>query len=328
MLIDVHSHTLPPPAMDYLLSHQEAFGTELIHLGSKTFLRFSSGGMHPVTKAFTDMDVRLKDMAERGVDKSVISVSPALFYYDAPAEAAKRLAEICNDYAYEMVQRYPKQLEAMATVPMQDMGMALTELERARRMGMQAVEIAAIVPGIMPDDPYMDPFFEYCQRENILIFLHPTFTGTEPPYDKYYNMNLIGYVQETNWAANRLIFGGVFERFPNLHILLCHGGGLFPYQFGRLVHGWQVRPEAKQNCPRSPESYLKNLFYDTVTHWDKALAFLAENFGADQIIAGTDYPYDMADDHLAATLAALSLDDVQIEKIGAKNYLGLVGKQG
>lgn len=324
MLIDVHSHTLPPPALDYVLKNKDAFGTEMIQLGPKTFLRFASGGMHPVTTGFTDISVRLQDMSMRGIDKSVISVSPALFYYDAPVDAALKLAQICNDYAYQAVQEFPDRLEAMATVPMQQIDVAIQELDRAHReLGMNAVEIAAILPNVMPDDASLDPFYDYCQREGILIFLHPTFTNTEPPYDKYYNMNLLGYVQETNWAANRLILGGVFDRFPKLHILLCHGGGLFPYQFGRMVHCWQVRSEAKQNCPLSPENYLGNLYYDTITHWDKALDFLVENFGVEHVLAGTDYPYDMADDALRDTVDHLKLSPGQAELVSFRNYENL-----
>lgn len=309
MLIDVHSHFIPPEGLEYLLSKPEVFGTTTTELHGMPFLRFASGGVHPLTPGFTDIDRRLADMDRQGVDVQVLSVSPAMFYYEADAEYSDQLARICNDYAYKITQQYPDRFRAMADVAMQDMDLALKELRRVHEeYHMNAVETAAILPGIMPDDDYMMPFYEYCEKESVTIFLHPTFTGTEPPYDRYYNMNLIGYVQETNWALNRLIFGGVFERFPDLRILACHGGGLFPYQFGRLVHGWQVRPETKVSCPKSPENYLGNIYYDSVTHSTKSLRFLIEGFGADRVLTGTDYPYDMADDDPAQTLRSLELD--------------------
>lgn len=322
MQIDVHSHFLPPKVLEYFQEHKDIFQIEVIQTPDKKLLKLPGGGFHPLSDGFTNYEKRLADMEKSGTTKSVLSAAPVLFFYELDAKYAYDVAVICNDYAADLAKRYPDKFDAMATVPLQDMDLALLELERVRsQYGIHAVETGCILPGYMPDSEYMYPFYEYCEKNNILIFIHPTFTGREPPYDKYYNMNLIGYVQETNWALNRMIFGGVFEKFPGLRILACHGGGLFPYQFGRLIHGWQVRPEAKESCPKSPENYLKNIYFDTITHWPAALQFLAEQFGSEQIMLGTDYPYDMADAAPDETLKALRMDAGGKDKIAFGNYL-------
>lgn len=322
MHIDVHNHFMPPEVLEYFREHKQVFQIEVAETPERKLLKLPGGGFHPLSGEFTDYEKRLAYMTRAGTTKAVLSAAPLLFFYHLDAKYANDVAVICNDYAAGLADRFPDRFDAMATVPLQDMALALDELERARSSyGIRAVEIGCILPGYMPDSEYMYPFYEYCEKNGILVFIHPTFTGTQPPYDKYYNMNLIGYVQETNWALNRMILGGVFESFPGLRVLACHGGGLFPYQLGRLIHGWQVRPEAREKCPRSPENYLKNIYFDTITHWPAALQFLVEQFGSSQVMLGTDYPYDMADPAPGDTIKALDLTPDARESIASGNYL-------
>ena len=193
-------------------------------------------------------------------------------------------------------------------VPMQNIGLAIDELSRVHtEKGMNAVEIAPVINGKMLDAPEFFPFYEYCEKMEILIYLHPARVGKMAPYDKFHGMNLMGYVEETNWALVRMIFGGVFQRFPHLKVLTSHGGGNFPYQYGRLLHGFEVRAEAKEFIQSPPSEYVKNIYFDTITHWKPSLQFLVDSFGADHVLMGTDYPYDMADSDPVGSVNALRL---------------------
>jgi aminocarboxymuconate-semialdehyde decarboxylase len=85
----------------------------------------------------------------------------------------------------------------------------------------------------------------------------------------------------------------VLERYPRLNFVMVHGGGFIPYQGGRWVHGWHVRPEPKVHLKHSPAPYLDRFLYDTITHAKPALEFLVSSVGANRVFLGSDYPYDM-----------------------------------
>jgi aminocarboxymuconate-semialdehyde decarboxylase len=123
----------------------------------------------------------------------------------------------------------------------------------------------------------------------------------------YYMRNFVGLPFETTMAGAALVFGGVIERWPEINFCLCHGGGFVPYQAGRFVHAWQVRAEPKSRLRGSPEASLARLHYDTIVHSPRALAFLIETAGADRVLLGSDYPFDMGNLDCVARVAALAL---------------------
>lgn len=121
-----------------------------------------------------------------------------------------------------------------------------------------------------------------------------------------------------------MIFGGVFQRFPNLRVLASHGGGYFPYQFGRLIHGYTVRPEPRVRDIKGPQHYLKNIYFDTITHWGPALQFLVDTFGADHVVLGTDYPFDMGDLSPLDRVEGIRLSEKALTAICSENAMSLL----
>ncbi len=109
----------------------------------------------------------------------------------------------------------------------------------------------------------------------------------------FYLRNLIGNPLDTTIAAASLVFGGVLERYPNLKFCLSHGGGYAPYQIGRFMHGWSVRPEGKKHLKVSPEASIRRLYFDTILFFAPALKWLVETYGASHVMFGSDYPFDM-----------------------------------
>lgn len=327
MNIDVHAHYIPEEMFQYISENGEELGAVLEYRDNVPWINIGETVFYPVTKDYYDKKTMLDSMKERHLDKTVLSVSPLYFFYNADAEKTLEVDQLCNNWIAEFVKNGDGHFEAMATVPMQDMTLAVIEMDRAySELGMKAVEIAPVINGKMLDDPEFFPFYAYCESKGIIIYLHPARGDRMPPYDKYHAMNMIGYVEETNWALMRMIFGGVFEKFPNLKILSSHGGGHFPYQFGRYMHGFEVRQEAKACISESPEKYLKNIYFDMITHWTPSLQFLVDTFGADHVMMGTDYPYDMADFHPAESVDALKLNAEQRKMIQSENWLKLTGQ--
>jgi aminocarboxymuconate-semialdehyde decarboxylase len=141
-----------------------------------------------------------------------------------------------------------------------------------------------------------------------LVFIHPSLGGSGKQYERYYLNNLVHNPLETTVAAAHLIFGGVIERFPRLKILLAHGGGFLPYDLGRLRRGRLVRKETKVSMQGSVDDSFRRFLFDTITHSAPALRFLVELVGPGRVLAGSDYPFDMADDAFVATVREVGLD--------------------
>lgn len=174
--------------------------------------------------------------------------------------------------------------------------MAVAELERGvKKLGLKGFQILTNVNGSEISNPRLDPFWAKAQELDTLIFIHPNgFTSAERFEDHYFN-NVIGNPLETTVAVHRLIFDGVMERYPNLRILLAHGGGYLPAYSGRIDHVWGAREDGRANLPKAPTEYLKKMWLDTVVFTPHQLKYLIEQYGTDKIVMGTDYPYDMGD---------------------------------
>ncbi len=140
--------------------------------------------------------------------------------------------------------------------------------------------------------------------------VHPNHVAAAERLGSYYLSNLIGNPLEVTIAAASLVFGGVVARYPSIRFLLVHGGGFVPYQIGRLMHGWQVRPEPKTHLRQPPDAGLRGLWFDTITHSREPLEFLISSWGASQVVLGSDYPYDMGTLECVRQVEALAIDEI------------------
>jgi aminocarboxymuconate-semialdehyde decarboxylase len=119
---------------------------------------------------------------------------------------------------------------------------------------------------------------------------------------QYYLGNLLGNPLDTSIAIASLVFSGVFERHSSLCMCFAHGGGYIPYQRGRLDHGWRVRPEPKQRMQGPPSESVKRLYFDSIVHFPPALDYLVRTQGADHVLMGSDYPFDMGPENPVAAV--------------------------
>ncbi|MBM4296256.1 MAG: hypothetical protein FJ143_00780 [Deltaproteobacteria bacterium] len=143
---------------------------------------------------------------------------------------------------------------------------------------------------------------------------------------KEYNLaNLIGNPTDTSLTIAKLIFGGVLERFPKLKFLLAHAGGFLPYTWGRLERGYRIQDSTQSKIPKPPSEYLKLVNFDTITHSAMALEYLVANFGADKVLLGSDYPYDMGDPQPVQSLRQAKIADREVELVAGANACKLLG---
>jgi aminocarboxymuconate-semialdehyde decarboxylase len=143
---------------------------------------------------------------------------------------------------------------------------------------------------------------------------------------RFYFNNVIGNPLDTTIALHYLIFDGVLERHPNLKILAVHGGGYLPAYSGRIDHAWGARSDAHGALPHPPTSYLKKIYVDSVVFTPHQLAALVRLFGADHVVMGTDYPFDMAElDPIGHLASVEGLDASAVATIAGGNARRLLG---
>jgi aminocarboxymuconate-semialdehyde decarboxylase len=316
--IDVHFHVLPPSFVDAVRRH--GFDGVVDIDGSKAtaelVFRPPAGvaieAGPPIRSQLVDSRLILAEMDRRKLDAAAISPPPQLFAYWAPPEVGERMARAVNDGFAEMRRAHPDRFLPLASLPLQHGMRAARELERASlELGLHGAALCTHVNGVDLDVADLDPVLSAAQELDVPLFLHPQNSGDLTRLKDYHLWNLVGFMMETATAGARLILSGVFERYPLVKIVLAHGGGFLPYQLGRLDHGHRARAELKARLPKPPTAYLGNIFCDSLTHDGRALRFLIDRIGADHVVIGTDYPFDMGCDAPVDAVRELGLPAAQ-----------------
>ena len=244
----------------------------------------------------TDIAVRLKEMDRMGIDIQAVCPAPHQTYYWTEPGMGAEISRTINERLAEIVAQHPERFVALGTVPLQEVSLAVAELEHCvRKLGMRGVEINPSVRGMDLTDAKLnlESFFAAVQDLDVLIFMHPIgFTHGERLVNHYFS-NIIGNPLETTVAASHLIFDGVMERHPKLKIVLPHAGGYLAHYWARMDHAYKARADCRGQMKRKPSAYLERFYFDTITFDHGMLAHLIARFGADHVLLGTDYPYDM-----------------------------------
>ncbi len=327
MIVDVHSHYIPPAYLELVREEGNPYGVHRSQMPSGAPALFGDGRLIPLLEGFHDVETKLADIESQGLDRHVVSPPPFLFHYDLPPDRGLEVARLLNDEASALAARRPDRFVAMATAPMQDPEAAAGELERAvTRLGMRSIEIGASGGERELDDPALTPFWETAERLGALVCIHPIRPPGRERMKDYYLFNLIGFLVETTLAAARMIFSGLLDRFPDLRICLAHAGGMSLWIQGRFDHGLRVLPACQGIIERPPSECLKRFYFDTITHRPEALRFVADAVGADRILMGTDYPFAVADADPVGTVAAIpGLEEDARAAIRGGTAAGLLG---
>ena len=326
--IDCHAHFLPDAFVEEL--RKRGLAEPRKEAGTLDLAASVCGYAAPVTRLpyfslLYDFDERDALARAQGIDRQLLCLPPFYFAYGADPELGAAICRAGNDALAATVAADPSRYAAFATVPLQSPAAAVAELRRAvERLGCWGVEIGSTVGGAPLDDPALDAFWAACCELDVPVFMHPHHELGGERAVPYYLGNLWGNPSETGLIAARLIFAGVFERFPQLTMILAHAGGTLAQIVGRLDHGYRVRPETK-TIPKPPSEYLKQIYVDTIAHEDAMLAYLVSRLGPQRVVVGTDRPFDMGIDDPRGYVARIpGIDDAARGAILGGNATGFL----
>lgn len=327
--IDVHTHILPKDIPNWKerfgyggfirLDHYEPCCAHMVRDDGKQFRDIEANCWDPAT--------RIEEMDATGVTMQVLSTVPVMFSYWAKATDGAAIAKFLNDDLADIVTEFPLRFAGLGTVPMQDVGLAVKELERCRNIGLTGVQIGTNVNQLNLSEPHFFEFFAACEELGMAVFVHPWEMMGEADMQKYWLPWLVGMPAEVSRAIASLIFSGTLERLPGLRICFAHGGGSFPATVGRITHGFDARPDlcAIDNNV-SPREYLKKIYFDSLVHDPAVLDLLVGFAGADRVMLGTDYPFPLGELEPGKLIESMPYDDETKEMLlsgSARKWLGL-----
>jgi aminocarboxymuconate-semialdehyde decarboxylase len=328
MKIDIHTHIMP----DKMPNWVQKFGYgEFIHLEHRNCRACMMKGdklFREVEENCFKEEVRIKEMDETGVTIQVLSTIPVLFNYWAKAADGLETSRFFNDHIAGCVTKEPARFIGIGTVPLQDVDLAIKEMERCvKELKMPGLEIGSNINGKNLSEKEFFPFYEVAEKLGCALFVHPWEMMGEKEMQKYWLPWLVGMPAETSRAICSMIFSGVFEKFPKLRVAFAHGGGSFPFTIGRIKHGFDVRPDlVAVDNNADPKKYLGRFWFDSLVHDEDALHYLLKLAGDEKICLGSDYPFPLGEHHPGKMIGNMELDNTLKEKLlyrNAKEWLGI-----
>jgi aminocarboxymuconate-semialdehyde decarboxylase len=328
LTVDMHAHIAVPRVAEIVGPHLKQSTDPLVQDSTPETQALMAKQAADIRSRISTTDERFAVMDEMGVDMQLISPAPPQIYYYLPVDVGVQAARALNDGIAEYVGKHKDRLVALGGVPMQDGNEAANELERGmKRLGFKGVEILTNVNGKELSDPEFAPFWKKVEELDALVLIHPSGFTQPQRLARFYFNNVIGNPLDTTMALHYLIFDGVFERHPKLRVLAVHGGGFLGAYSGRIDHAWGARSDAHGNLPKPPTTYLRrNVYFDTVVFTPHQLEALVKTYGADRIVLGTDYPFDMLEnDPIGHINSVESFDDATRAALAGGNAKRLLG---
>jgi aminocarboxymuconate-semialdehyde decarboxylase len=323
--IDIHAHYYPQSFLDLIAEEGKRFKAEYRMTADGFYLSSPAGSIGPLPTKIVDLKQRLADMDAQGVSMQAISLTTPMVSW-ADADLSQKLSRTWNDAASEAHKAYPTRLVALMILPMLDPDHAIDELNRAAELpGIRGVYMGTNINNRDLDDPLFEPIFAKIEQVGLPVFLHPLQTVGGERTKPWYLSNLLGNPFDAAIAGCHLIFGGVLDRHPKLQISLPHGGGALPMLIGRADHGAQVRAEIKQlHLPQPPSAYMQRFTYDTIVHSKPVMEFLIQEVGAERIMLGSDYCFDMGYEHPVEFLEQINISSPKRKMILGENAAKLL----
>jgi aminocarboxymuconate-semialdehyde decarboxylase len=297
-VVDIHAHVTPDRYKEAIRSKGNWYGLgpEVGELDRKGF-----------TLSIAE---RIAVNDKNGVERQLITPTVGFYQYDNSLDVATTIARECNDEMAEIVDRHPTKFTGLGSIPMQDIPTAVAELTRCmKELNLKGVIIGDHVNNHNYDEPQFLPFFQAAEALGAILFFHQSGGTVVSPRTKRYSLsNGIGNLTERTLTFANLVFGGVMDKCPKLKPLLAHGGGYVAFGIGRLdkiagafegsyPNGPLTppfpQPDSQYKLKRPPSTYMSQFYYDCCTFDGKALRFLIDTVGIDQVMAGSDAPAPM-----------------------------------
>jgi aminocarboxymuconate-semialdehyde decarboxylase len=328
--VDTHAHVIPADFPRYMGSSVPADWPSMAQAHACHRHVMISGKIYrTVSDRCWDTGKRLADFPAMGIDLQAVSPMPELLSYWLNAADAQQLLRYLNDQIAGMVAESGGRLVGLGVVPLQDMDLAIAELEYVVKvLGFPGVEIGSNINGRPIGAPEFDPFFEACEALDACVFVHALRpAGMErligpPPLQQ-----VLGYPGDVGLAAASVLTTSLLQRRPGLRMAFSHGGGTLASLLPRLQQGWEVFPALKESMTASPREQARKLFYDTLVFDEPTLKHLVSLFGATQLMVGTDYPFNFHDHHPVASIDAAGFDEQTrrlLLQANARRFLGAI----
>lgn len=325
----MHTHIIPENLPDW--SARFGYGP-FIHLDHHRpgYARMMQGDkfFREIGANCWDAQVRISEYAKYHAQVQVVCTIPVLFSYWAKPAHGLEVARYLNDHIAGIFQKYPKNYVGLATLPMQDIDMAILELERIAALGFKGIQIGSNINGRNLSEPQYNALWAACAQLGLCILVHPWDMMGQDDMKKYWLPWLVGMPAETARAICSLIFSGVFERFPSLRFSFAHAGGSFIPTIGRIQHGFECRPDlvaVDNSVP--PREYLGHFWVDSATHDPELLHYILRQQGSGRVSLGTDYPFPLGDLEIGAFIAQMGLDEEVLADIYHRSALEWLGME-
>ena len=324
--VDIHCHVYTPAADDAVADSGVMGPEDMFTFANQATRDVNRTQVEMINSKLTSIEERLKDMDSMDIDIQALSPAPPQYYYNVEPELGLLSSQVINNRIAEIVSEYPDRFVGLGTVPMQEPRLAVAELERMiNELGMRGVEICTNVAGEELSADRFKNFFAKAEELDALIFMHPNGFSEGRRLADHYLINVIGNPLDSTVAVSHLIFGGVLDDYPGLKICVAHGGGFLSAYSGRMDHAHGARKDCRRCIEHPPTTYLKRLYFDTVVFTHHQLEYLVNLYGADHILLGTDYPYDMGmQDPVGFVESSTNLDQKQKVAIAGGNAAQLL----
>jgi aminocarboxymuconate-semialdehyde decarboxylase len=318
MKIDIHNHQYPENYWKTLLkiSERVTFPVDVRRIMSY----YANKGL------FVKPEETIFPLEKLGIGIQVLSLSNPNVYMPEAAMSLD-LAQMANDAYVEIRQRFPGKFFVLASVPLNFPELAVKELDRAiGKLGMNGIVLGSNIAGKPLSSPEFFPFYERVNELKLPIFIHPMSPPHMEENDEFFTAPLIHYIFESTLAVTKMVFAGVFERFPNIIMVLPHLGGAIPYLQGRIDGGYRNHPPCRKNISKKPSEYFKEFYYDTISLNVPALRCALEIVGPEHLVFGTDYPFQPLEGVVLIneSIDALGLSAKDREAIEYRNLLSIL----
>lgn len=295
--IDTHTHIIPkklPNWTDkfgygdfiYLQHHKKGFAKMM--RGNQFFREIKENAWNP--------KLRIDEYAKFNTQVQVVCTIPVMFSYWAKPLDGLDLSRFLNDHIAELIEQYPKHYLGLGTLPMQDTELAVQELQRCKKIGLQGIQIGSNINDLNLNEDRFFPIFQACEELGMAILVHPWNMMGQKNMQRYWLPWLVGMPAETTRAICSMIFYGIFDKLPKLRVMFAHAGGSFLATLGRIEHGFVCRPDLVAiDNQENPRSYLGKFWVDSITHDPVMLNYVLKMIGTEKVVLGSDYPFPLGD---------------------------------
>ncbi|MFL6797543.1 MAG: amidohydrolase family protein [Xanthobacteraceae bacterium] len=324
MPVDTHAHYVPPQLNAAIEAHGKEIGVSLIGAaGSPPALQFTYGfKTRPLfPRLIEPVPQREAWLDEQRIDHQIVGTWPDIFGYGLAPDACAAWHRMLNDTLAEWCADNTARFSWIGSVPLTRAQDAADELDRAIALGACGAIVSSNVENINLGELELDPFWERAQALGVPVLIHPVLVGPAPRAAKFALAQVAQYTFDTTLGVGSLVMSGVLDRFPRLRLLLSHGGGAYPYLAGRfdIMHQRMDRAAQGDVAQNAPSTYAARMAYDSIVHAPKALRFLIDVAGLDNVLLGTDYSFPPADMEPLALLRSAGLTSAQSEAIADTN---------